>query len=317
VHLKNSEAFHLGVADAITDLVGGTPVLRLKRLVPAGSADIFAKLEYLNPGGSVKDRAAIGIIRRAEQEGKLAPGGTIVEATAGNTGIGLALIGVNRGYKVKLFVPENFSQEKVTIMRALGAEVERTPDEEGMQGAIRRAKELVAGDRGAFMAGQFENPANPDYHYETTAVELFEQMAGKVDAVVLGCGTCGTFTGVARYLKEHVPGVLAVAVTTQGSVLGGGAPGPHKVEGIGNNFIPETFDPAVCDEVIAVTDDDAFAAVKQLAAQEGVLAGSSGGAVVFAALEVAGRLGAGKRVATIIPDSAERYLSKKIFEGGI
>ncbi len=317
MHLKNLEVSYLAVADGITDLVGGTPVLRLNRLVPAGSAGIFAKLEYLNPGGSVKDRAAIGIIRRAEQEGKLAPGATIVEATAGNTGIGLALIGVNRGYKVKLFVPENFSQEKVIIMRALGAEVTRTLDAEGMQGAIRQAKELVANDPHAFMAGQFENPANPDYHYETTAVELFEQMEGKVDAVVLGCGTCGTFTGVARYMKEHVPGVMAVAVTTQGSVLGGGAPGPHKVEGIGNNFIPDTFDPAVCDEVIAVTDDDAFTTVKQLAAQEGVLAGSSGGAAVFASLEVARRLGAGKRVATIIPDSAERYLSKKIFEGGI
>jgi cysteine synthase len=317
VHQKTFESSHLGVADDITDLVGGTPMLRLRRLVPSGSADIFAKLEYLNPGGSVKDRAAIGIIRRAELEGKLAPGGTIVEATAGNTGIGLALIGVNRGYKVKLFVPENFSQEKVIIMRALGAEVDRTPDEEGMQGAIRRAKELVARDKSAFMAGQFENPANPNFHYETTAVEIFEQMGGKVNAVVLGCGTCGTFTGVARYMKEHVPGVLAVAVTTQGSVLGGGAPGPHKVEGIGNNFIPETFDPAVCDEVIAVTDDEAFEMVKRLAAQEGALAGSSGGAVVFAALKVARRLGAGKRVATMIPDSAERYLSKKIFEGGV
>jgi cysteine synthase A len=214
-------------------------------------------------------------------------------------------------------VPENFSQEKVIIMRALGAKVDRTPDEEGMAGAIRRAKEVVAGDKTAFMAGQFENMANPDYHYETTAVEMFEQMNGRIDAVVLGCGTCGTFTGVARYMKEHVPGAKAFAVTTQGSVLGGGAPGPHKVEGIGNNFIPETFDPAVCDEVIAVTDDDAFATVKQLAAQEGVLAGSSGGAAVFAALQVAQRLGAGKRVATIVPDSAERYLSKKIFEGGI
>jgi cysteine synthase len=315
--LKNPEVSHLGVADDITDLVGGTPMLRLKRLVPSGSADIFAKLEYLNPGGSVKDRAAIGIIRDAEREGKLAPGGTIVEATAGNTGIGLALIGVNRGYKVRLFVPENFSQEKVTIMRALGAEVERTPDQEGMQGAIRRAKELVAGDGSAFMAGQFENMANPDYHYETTAVEMFEQMGGKVDAVVLGCGTCGTFTGVARYMKEHLPGVRTFAVTTQGSVLGGGAAGPHKVEGIGNNFIPETFDRAVCDEVIAVMDEDAFDTVKQLAAREGVLAGSSGGAVVFAALDVGRRLGVGKRVATIIPDSAERYLSKKIFEGGI
>jgi cysteine synthase len=317
VHLKNSDIAHLGVADDITELVGGTPVLRLKRLVPASSADVFAKLEYMNPGGSVKDRAAIGIIRKAEQEGKLAPGGTIVEATAGNTGIGLALIGVNRGYKVKLFVPENFSQEKVIIMRALGAAVERTPDAEGMQGAIRRAKELVAGDPRAFMAGQFENPANPDYHYETTAVEMFEQMSGSIDAVVLGCGTCGTFSGVARYMKEHLPGVLTVAVTTQGSVLGGGAPGPHKVEGIGNNFIPETFDAAVCDEVIAVNDEDAFEMVKRLAAKEGVLAGSSGGAAVSAALVVARRLGAGKRVATIVPDSAERYLSKKIFEGGI
>lgn len=307
----------LRVADDITQLVGETPMLQLKRLVPAGSADVFAKLEYLNPGGSVKDRAAIGIIRRAEQEGKLAPGGTIVEATAGNTGIGLALIGVNRGYKVRLFVPEKFSEEKVTIMRALGAEVFRTPDAEGMQGAIREAKKLVAGDPTAFMAGQFENPANPDYHYETTAREVFEQMDDKVDAVVLGCGTSGTFSGVARYLKEKSPRVWAVVVETQGSVYGGGQPGPHKVEGIGASFIPKTFDRSVCDEVIAVSDDDAFATVKQLAAQEGVLAGSSGGAAVFGALAVAKKLGAGKRVVTIIPDSAERYLSKKIFEGGI
>jgi cysteine synthase len=291
--------------------------LQLKRLVPAGSADVFAKLEYLNPGGSLKDRAAIGIIRRAEQEGKLAPGATIVEATAGNTGIGLALIGVNRGYKVKLFVPEKFSEEKVIIMRALGAEVTRTPEAEGMQGAIRQAKELVAGDPAAFMAGQFENPANPDYHYETTAHEIFEQMDGRIDAVVIGCGTCGTLSGVARYLKKQNPKTLAFAVETQGSILGGGPPGPHKVEGIGNSFIPKTFDPTVCDEVIKVMDDEAFDTVKLLAAQEGVLAGSSGGAAAFAALKVAKRLGAGKRVVTIIPDSAERYLSKKIFEGGI
>ncbi len=292
-------------------------MLQLKRLVPAGSADIFAKLEYLNPGGSVKDRAAIGIIRRAEQEGKLVPGGTIVEATAGNTGIGLALIGVNRGYKVKLFVPENFSQEKVMIMRALGAEVTRTPDAEGMKGAISRAKDLVASDPTAFMAGQFENQANPEYHYETTAQEIFEQMDGRIDAVALGCGTCGTFTGVARLLKQKLPRVHTVAVETQGSILCGGEVGPHKVEGIGVSFIPKTFDRSVCDEVIAVNDDDAFDTVKQLAAKEGVLAGSSGGAAVFGALQVARRLGSGKRVVTIIPDSAERYLSKKIFEGGI
>lgn len=308
---------HLRVADDITQLVGATPMLQLKRLVPSGSADVFAKLEYLNPGGSVKDRAAIGIIRRAEQDGSLKPGGTIVEATAGNTGIGLALIGVNRGYKVQLFVPENFSQEKVTIMRALGADVERTPEAEGMAGAIRRGKELVAKDPKAFMAGQFENMANPDYHYETTAHEIFEQMEGRIDAVAIGCGTCGTFTGVARFLKEKLARVHAVVVETQGSVLGGGQPGHHKVEGIGASFIPKTFDRSVCDEIIAVNDDDAFETVKRLAAAEGVLAGSSGGAAVFGSLQIAKRLGRGKRVVTIIPDSAERYLSKKIFEGGI
>lgn len=307
----------LRVADDITQLVGETPMLQLKRLIPPGSADIFAKLEYLNPGGSVKDRAAIGIIRRAEQDRKLLPGGTIVEATAGNTGIGLALIGVNRGYKVKLFVPENFSQEKVIIMQALGAEVTRTPDAEGMKGAIDRAKNLVAKDPKAFMAGQFENQANPDYHYETTAHEIFDQMEGHVDAIALGCGTCGTFTGVARYLKQKLPRVHTVAVETQGSILCGGEPGPHKVEGIGVSFIPKTFDRSLCDEVMMVSDDDAFETVKALASQEGVLAGSSGGAAVFAALTIAKHLGAGKRVVTIVPDSAERYLSKKIFEGGI
>ena len=307
----------LRVADDITQLVGETPILKFKRIVPAGAAEVYAKLEYLNPGGSVKDRAAIGIIRRAEEQGDLKPGGTIVEATAGNTGIGLALIGVNRGYKVALFVPENFSEEKVMIMRALGARVTRTPDDEGMQGAIRRAKELAASDPNAFMAAQFENPANPDYHYETTAAEMFEQMEGRVDAVVIGSGTAGTFTGLARYFKKHLPKVLAVAVETQGSVLGGGQPGKHKVEGIGSSFIPKNFDRSVCDEVLMVTDPDAFGMVKELAAREGVLAGSSGGANVFASLQVARRLGAGKRVVTMIPDSAERYLSKKIFEGGI
>jgi len=307
----------LRVADDITELVGETPMLQFTRLVPAGAADVFAKLEYLNPGGSVKDRAAIGIIKRAEAEGKLRPGGMIVEATAGNTGIGLALIGVKRGYKVSLFVPEKFSEEKVMIMRALGAEVVRTPEAEGMSGAISRANELVASTPRAFMAGQFENPANPDYHYETTAREIFEQMEGQIDAIAIGSGTAGTFTGVARYVKEHLPQVYAAVVETQGSILGGGKPGPHKVEGIGASFIPRNFDRSVCDEVMMVTDEQAFGMVKRLAAEEGVLSGSSGGAAVYAALELARRLGAGKRVVTIIPDSAERYLSKKIFEGGI
>ena len=307
----------LRVSDDISKLVGETPMLQMKKLAPAGAADIFAKLEYLNPGGSVKDRAAIGLIARAEREGKLKQGGTVIEATAGNTGIGLALIGVSRGYKVRLFVPEKFSEEKVIIMRALGAEVTRTPEAEGMQGAIDRAKKLLATDPMAFMAAQFENPANPDIHYETTAREIFEQMEGRIDAVTVGSGTAGTFTGIARFLKERLPHVHTVVVETEGSVLGGGKPGPHKVEGIGSSFIPRNFDASVCDEVMMVTDVQAFGMVKELAAREGVLGGSSAGANVYAAVQMATRLGAGKRVVTLIPDSAERYLSKKIFEGGI
>ena len=307
----------LRVSDDISKLVGETPMLQMRKLAPSGSADIFAKLEYLNPGGSVKDRAAIGLIERAEREGKLKSGGTVIEATAGNTGIGLALIGVSRGYKVRLFVPEKFSEEKVIIMRALGADVVRTPEAEGMQGAIQRARDLQASAPGAFLAAQFDNPANTDYHYETTAREIFEQMDGHVDAITVGCGTAGTFSGVARFLKERLAKVHAVAVETQGSILGGGEPGPHKVEGIGNSFIPGNFDPSVCDEVMMVTDEQAFGMVKEMAAREGVLGGSSAGANVYAALKIARRLGAGKRVVTLIPDSAERYLSKKIFEGGI
>jgi cysteine synthase len=317
VETKNIEAKRLRVTDDISQLVGDTPILQLKKLVPGDAAEVYAKLEYLNPGGSVKDRAASGIILCAEADGQLRPGGTIVEATAGNTGIGLALIGVQRGYKVSLFVPERFSEEKVAIMRALGAAVTRTPDVEGMLGAIRRANEFVANTPGAFMASQFENPANPDYHYETTAPEIFEQMDGHLDALVIGAGTAGTFTGLARFMKERLPDLLAYAVETQGSILGGGKPGPHKVEGIGASFIPGNFDRSVCDAVLMVTDADAFAMVKELAAREGVLSGSSGGANVVAALRVAGWLGRGKRVVTMIPDSAERYLSKKIFDGGV
>jgi len=306
----------LRVAENITELVGETPLLHLRRIVPAGAADVFAKLEYLNPGGSVKDRAAIGMIRRAEEQGRLKPGGAIVEATAGNTGVGLALIGVNKGYRVVVCVPEKFAEEKVKIMRALGAEVFRTPDEDGMQGAIQKAKELAASISGSFIALQFENPANPDFHYETTAAEILDQMQGRLDAVVIGVGTGGTFTGVARFMKEKLGRCHCVAVETEGSILGGGPKGPHKVEGIGSSFIPKTFDPAVCDEIIMVTDDDAFATVVELARLEGILGGSSAGANVFAALQVARRLGRGKRVVTVIPDSAERYMSKKIFEGG-
>ena len=310
-------ATRLRVAEDITELVGQTPMLRFRRVVPPNSADVYAKLEYLNPGGSVKDRAAIGIIKRAEEEGRLKKGSTILEATAGNTGVGLALIGVSRGYRVIFAVPEGFSEEKVKIMRALGAEVMRTPEADGMMGAIRKVKELAADIPDSFTALQFENQSNPEFHYETTAHEIFEQMEGDIDGVVIGVGTGGTFSGVARYLKEKLPNIIAVAVETQGSILQGGAPGKHKVEGIGVSFIPRTFDARLADEIIMVDDVKAFDMVKQLAAKEGVLAGSSGGANSYAAISIAKRLGPGKRVVTIIPDSAERYMSKNIFEGGI
>jgi cysteine synthase A len=306
----------LRIADDITQLVGSTPMLRLGRIAPASSASLFAKLEFLNPGGSIKDRAALGMILDAEARGLLQRGSTIIEATAGNTGVGLALIGVNRGYKVLLFVPVGFAEEKCILMRGFGAEVVRTPEEEGMGGAIRRAQEAAESIPGAFVALQFQNQSNPDYHHDTTAAEIWEQMEGQVDGFVAGVGTGGTFSGIARFLKEHNPAVVTIAVETQGSILQGGPAGKHKVEGIGVSFIPETFHREFCDRIVAVNDDDAFAMVKRLAAEEGLLGGSSAGAIVHAAAELAKDLGPGKRIALIIPDSAERYLSKKIFEGG-
>jgi cysteine synthase A len=312
--MKLQEATRLRVAESIIDLVGETPLLHLRRLVPSDCADVYAKLEYLNPGGSIKDRAAIGMIKNAEETGELREGSTIIEATAGNTGIGLALIGVNKGYRVIFCVPQKFSKEKVMIMQALGAEVIRTPDDEGMAGAIQRARDLSAKIPNSYLPLQFENQANPEYHYHTTGREIVEQMGGHVDAVVIGAGTGGTFSGVARYVKEHCKGAIAVAVETVGSVLGGGPPGDHKIEGIGASFIPKTFHGDLADEIIKVTDPDGFEMVRQLARQEGVMAGSSAGANVWAALQVAKKLGPGKKVATIIPDSAERYLSKNIFE---
>jgi cysteine synthase A len=301
------------IVSDITQLVGHTPMLQLGRIVPAESAAVFAKLEFLNPGGSIKDRAALGMILDGEARALLRKGSTIVEATAGNTGVGLALIGVNRGYKVKLFVPEGFAEEKCILMRGFGAEVVRTPEAAGMAGAIAEANKTADTIPGAFMAGQFTNQSNPQFHHDTTAAEIWEQMEGRVDGFVAGVGTGGTFSGIARFLKEKSPAVVTVAVETQGSILQGGAPGKHRVEGIGVHFIPETFHRDVCDRVMMVSDDDAFAMVKRLAAEEGLVGGSSAGAAVFAAAALAKELGTGKRVATIIPDSAERYLSKKIF----
>ena len=267
------------VVENVLELVGQTPLLRLRRLEQGHCAEIWTKLEYLNPGGSVKDRAALGLVLDAERRGVLKPGGTIVEATAGNTGVGLALIGVNRGYKVMLYVPEQFAEEKCKLMRGLGATVVRTPEVEGMAGAIRRALQFEMETPGAFAALQFENPANPDFHEQTTAVEIWEQMDGRVDAWISGVGSAGTFTGVARFFKKKRAEILTVAVEPQGSVLEGGEPGPHRVEGIGVSFIPATFDRSVCDRVMMVMDDPAMAMVKRLAVDEGVFAGSSAGAM--------------------------------------
>jgi len=299
------------VAENVLDLVGATPMLRLRQL-EGGGAEIWAKLEMLNPGGSVKDRIGAAMVEAAEADGRLRPGGTVVEATAGNTGIGLALAGVQRGHRVVLFVPEKYSVEKQHLMRALGAEVVVTPTEEGMAGAQRRARSFAAATPGAVWVDQFSNPANPGAHEETTGREILAQTGGRVDALVVGCGSGGTLTGIARCLRRQLPALLVVAVEPQGSVLGGGEPGPHAVEGIGMDEVHPIVDRALIDEVIAIDDPEAFATVRRLARACGVLAGSSAGANVAAAIRVAARLGLGRRVVTIVPDSCERYLSKDI-----
>lgn len=278
-----------------------------------GGGRIYAKLEYLNPGGSVKDRIGVGMIARAEKAGVLKKGGTIIEPTAGNTGIGLALAGVRMGYRVILCVPENFSTEKREVMKALGGEVELTPAGKGMQGAIDRAQEMAKTIRNSYVPQQFRNPFNSESHYATTGPEIWEQMDGRVDAWVAGAGTGGTFTGVAQYLRERNPKVYCAIVEPQGSVLGGGKAGKHEVEGIGSSFIPPVLDMSLANEVITIPDAEAFPMVARLASEEGVLGGSSAGANVEAALRVAEKLGKGKRVVTVIPDGAERYMSKGIF----
>jgi len=304
----------LQVYESALDLIGETPILHLRSFDRPGAASLFAKLEHLNPGGSVKDRTALGMIQDAEARGLLRPGSTIVEPTAGNTGIGLALAGTLLGYRVILVVPEKYSREKKQIMRALGATLEITPTADGMPGAVSRARDIAAATPGAFVPQQFENKANPEMHYRTTAREIWQQMQGKIDALVLGAGTGGTFSGVARYVKERNPGVRAILVESEGSVLGGGEAAPHKVEGIGNSFVPKTLDRDLVDEVIAVTDRDAFATSALLARREGILVGGSSGAAAFAAARVAERLGAGRRIVTLFTDIADRYLSQGLFD---
>lgn len=307
----------LGVTEQIIDLVGRTPLLHLARFARPPLASVYAKLEYFNPGGSVKDRAALGMILDAEARGILKPGATIIEPTAGNTGIGLALIGAARGYRVILCVPEGYSREKMKVMEALGGEIEYVSKEAGMQGAIERAQELARQIPNSFIPQQFANPANPNFHEQTTAQEIIEQLEGQIDAVVLGAGTAGTFTGIARAVKKINPRALCVLVEPEGSIFGGGPPGDHKVEGIGQSqFIPPVLDWNVVDEIIMITDDEAFTMVRKLAATEGVLCGGSSGAAAAAALRVAERLGEGKRVVTLFPDGAERYMSQGIFDFG-
>jgi cysteine synthase A len=302
-------------AESILEMVGRTPLLRLGRFAPEPHAALFAKLEYMNPGGSVKDRAALGMILDAERRGALKPGDTIVEPTAGNTGIGLALVGAARGYRVVLCVPEGYSREKMKIMEALGGEIEYVPAEEGMEGAVRRAREIASERGDCFIPQQFENPANPVFHEETTGREIIEQMDGRVDAFVVGVGSAGSFTGIARALLRVNPELYCVLVEPVGSILGGGEPGFYRLEGIGQReFIPPNLDRDAADEIISVTDAEAFATVRELARSEGVLGGGSTGAAAFAARRVAARLGPDKRVVTLFPDGAERYMSQGIFD---
>lgn len=315
MHRTSIEAASLPrVADSVLDLVGATPLLHLRRYVPPEAAAVYAKLEFLNPGGSIKDRAALGMIEAAEARGLLEPGATIIEPTAGNTGIGLALIGISRGYRVIVVVPEKFVGPKTAVMRVLGAEVVLTPTEKGMPGAIARARELAAGIPGSYVPQQFDNPANPEFHYRTTAAEIHAQLGRLPDAIVAGAGTGGTFTGLARYFKERRPGTRAVLVEPQGSIWGGGPAGPHKVEGIGNSFWPGALDRSVVDEVRTIGDDDSFAAVRELARSEGLLLGGSAGAAGHAARRVARELGPQAVVVTVFPDGFERYLGKGVFE---
>ena len=289
-------------------------MVRLHSIPGPDDAEIYVKLEYLNPGLSVKDRIGVGMIERAERDGLLKPGGTIIEPTAGNTGVGLALAGVQKGYRVILCVPENFSIEKREVMRALGGEVILTPKEPGMKAAIAKAQELAQEIPGAYVPQQFANPYNAESHYETMGPEIFEQLDGRVDAWLAGAGTGGTFSGVARYLRERLPDVQCYIVEPQGSILKGGEAGPHEVEGIGaSSFIPPVLDMSLATDVIGVDDPPAFDMVARLAREEGILGASSAGANVHAALEVARRLGRGKRVITIAPDASERYMSKGIY----
>jgi cysteine synthase A len=299
----------------ISELVGKTPLVRLRRVVPENAAEVYVKLEKFNPSGSVKDRAAYNLIATAENEGLIKPGDTIIEPTSGNTGIGLAMIAAAKGYKAILIMPDNMSKERINILKAYGAEVVLTPSEERMPGAIAKAKELNSKIPRSFIPQQFENKANPDIHRTTTALEILEQMENRLDAFVATAGTGGTITGTGETLRDHLPGIHIAVVEPQGSpVLSGGKPGRHKLVGTSPGFVPAILNTSVYNEIIQIADDEAINTMKDLAKKEGILVGPSSGASVFAALKVAEKLGAGKRVVCIAPDTGERYLSMNLFE---
>lgn len=297
----------------IKDMIGNTPVLKLTHLDLPEGVNIYAKLELYNPAGSVKDRVGKYMIDDAEKRGLLRKGGTIVDATAGNTGIGIAIAALNRGYKVIFAVPDKFSIEKQKVLRALGAEIVNTPRELGMLGADAEAERIIAATPGAIALKQFNNPANPLAHYETTGPEIYSQLEGNIDYFVAGAGSGGTFSGIVRYLKEQNPAIKGVLADPVGSIIGGGEHADYDIEGIGNDFIAETMDISLVDQVIKITDTEAFETSRLLAKREGVLAGSSSGAALAASIKLAGQIGSGN-IVTVFPDRGDRYLSKGLYD---
>ena len=294
----------------ITELIGNTPLVRLNRLTKSGSATIYGKVEFFNPGGSVKDRICLSMINEAERQGKLKPGGTIVEPTSGNTGIGLALVAAVRGYKLILVMPESMSMERASLLSSYGAQLVLTPAWEGMKGSIKEAESILAQNPSYFMPDQFSNPANPAIHKLTTALEIWDALEGKINAFVAAVGTGGTITGCGEVFKGKNPEIKIIAVEPATSpVLSGGDPGPHKIQGIGAGFIPKVLNRKILDRVITVADDEAYQTAKQLSKKEGLLVGISAGANVFAAQKIADELGPGKNVVTILCDTGERYIS--------
>ncbi|EGS9998936.1 cysteine synthase family protein [Clostridium perfringens] len=296
----------------IRDLIGNTPILKLNNISTKEGVNIYAKIEGTSPGGSCKDRVGIYMVEKAEKEGKLKPGSTIIEATAGNTGIGIALAAINKGYKIMFIVPDKFSIEKQKIMKALGAEIINTPKEEGMEGAINLANSLLSEIPNSLSLNQFKNDANPLAHYETTGRELYDGLDGQIDYFVAGAGSGGTISGVLKFLKENISEVKGILADPVGSIIGGGQCGTYKIEGIGNNFIPETMDMSLVDDVIKVNDEEAFDAVKLLAKKEGLIVGSSSGAAFAAALKLAEKIDKGN-IVTIFPDRGDRYFSTDLF----